>query len=81
VHVGIFLHRCRHKALHPVRDQEPNSNYVVHKAELEDTAFGPYRWTAFYLDGGGERERKEREKKGGGKERKRRGKVQTQHCN
>jgi hypothetical protein len=40
-------------------------------------AFGSYRWTAFYLAGGGERERKEREKKGGGKERKRRGKVQN----
>jgi len=34
-------------------------------------------WTAFYLARGGERERKEREKKGGGKERKRRGKVQN----
>jgi hypothetical protein len=42
-----------------------------------DWAFGSYRWTAFYLAGGGERGRKEREKKGGGKERKRRGKVQN----
>jgi len=41
------------------------------KQKRTKKAFGPYRWTAFYLDGGGEREkrkRKERRRKGKKKE-------------